>query len=232
MNLSDDFSTDPYGGTPRWVNQNGSAVWDSTNFELDVVTNGGTPPQIRYNTSPGNLEQECQSTFALPASGERGVGPAVRINSSAVDYYGITVEDVGGLFVNIHRFNAGSRSTVFQNSFGTYTAGNFVTIRIAATGAVGENVAFFVWLQDHGSSKPSDPGWLGSDASPDWSPGSDSSVDRHDDSDDNFCGIGGRQGISTDYDTRHDYWRARNISDRGGGPVALPFVTIIGAKRI
>ncbi len=208
---SDNFDTNPYSGS--WTNEMSSAVWDSTNGELDISNDGDTA--IRYSqNSPGSIDHEAQVTV-LAVTSERLVGPGVRFdNSGQNDMYGVSFE--GGT-INIYRWNNGARTQLASVSSGvSFTVGNYYSIRLAASGGVGNSVVLNAWVSDHGSSKPSDPGWIGADGSPAVSfTDSSASGTRLDGSQNSHAGIAGRPTVIQN-DNRHDYFKARAISDRGG----------------
>ncbi len=209
--FSDNFDTNPYSGS--WTNEMSSAVWDSTNGELDLNNDNDTA--VRYSqSSPGSIEHEAQVT-ALMVTGERLVGPGVRFNNTGENsMYGMVLE--GGV-VNIYRWNSGARSHIASISSGVSSApGNYYTMRMSASGGVGSSVVLNVWLSDHGSSKPSDPGWIGQDGSPNVTfTDSSASGTRLDGSLNSQTGIAGRASVTVN-DNRHDYFKTRAISDRGG----------------
>lgn len=204
---TDDFSTDP---SSRWTFEAGSASWDSGNSEYDFNTTTNTIARYSAN-DPGSIEQEAQVTAIEGAA--RCPYVAVRVeNAGANDCYAIH-SNADGL-MDMARWVAGARTTLTNWTLPSRDSGDFVTWRLAASGAVGANVVLDAWVTNHGTTKPSDPGWIGVDGSPD-NTVTDTSVNRHDDSTDIQCGIGGRSGAS-DYDTRHCFWKSRAISDRGG----------------
>jgi hypothetical protein len=102
-------------------------------------------------------------------------------------------------------------------------------LRSAYTGTAGSNVVVDIWYQNHSTSKPSDPGWIGVDGSPDETY-TDTAADRLDDSTHLYNGIVW-QGQGVDYDTRHSYYKQRAISDRGGAP-ADPEGSMIHGKLV
>lgn len=204
----DDFSTDP---ASRWTFESGSAAWDSANNEYDF--NAAATTLARYSANdPGSIEQEAQVTAIEGAA--RCPYVAVRFeNAGADDCYAIHSNADG--FMELVRWVAASRTALANWTLPSRDSGDFVTWRLAASGAVGANVVLDGWVSNHGTTKPSDPGWIGVDGSPD-NTYTDTAVGRHDDSSDIQCGIGGRNGAG-DYDTRHCFWKSRAISDRGGG---------------
>ena len=204
---ADNFDTDPYSG--RWANEIKSAVWDSANQELDIADDNDVV--IRYATSLGSIEHEAQVT-ARANTNARLVGPGVRWDSVGLDEgYGMTIEN-GGL--NLYRWNAGVRTglTTLQMPV-TFTAGNYYTMRLSATGGAGNSVVLEIWVVDHGSTKPSDPGWIGSDNS---SQGifTDTSATRLDEINNMNGAIAGR-GSTSVYDHQHDYFKVRTLAARG-----------------
>jgi len=215
---SDSFDSNPYAGS--WVNELGSAVWDSTNGELDISNDNDIA--IRYTPSTGSIEHEAQVT-ALVVSAERLAGPGVRFDSTGQnDAYGMSFE--GGA-VNIYRWNNGARSHIASVSAGvTAVVGNYYSMRMSASGGNGSSVVLNVWIQGHGNTKPSDPGWVGNDGSPNIIyTDSSSSGTRLDGVQNTGTGIAGRASVNLN-DNRHDYFKSRAISDRGGAtpPVTPP----------
>ncbi|HYE22753.1 MAG TPA: putative Ig domain-containing protein, partial [Verrucomicrobiae bacterium] len=216
--FSDNFDTDPYG-SGRWVNEMDNAVWDSANGELDTANDNAVA--IRYvANSPGSIEHEAQITAMLQTS--RLVGPGVRFDNTGADsMYGMVLETTGQ--ITIYRWNAGVQTTIANGSSGvTGTNGNFYSMRLAASGTVGGNVVLNAWVVSHGSTKPSDPGWVGSDGSPNLTfTDTAASGTRLDGNQYSQAGIAGRAGVNVD-DERHDYFKVRAISDRGGSPTPPP----------
>ena len=209
--FTDNFDTNPFSPA-RWVIQLGNIVWDSINLEFDIDEPGsGSGPIFRYiANSPGTVEHESQIT-ALFLSSNSLVGPGVRMaNTGANDAYGLRIDPVG---VTLFRYNAGARSNLgFQSVPVTITSGNYYTMRLAARGAVGSAVTLNVWMVNHGPSKPTDPGWIGVDGSPDLT-FTDTAVSgtRLDGSQHTEAGISGRVGGGT-YDDRTDYFKVRAIT--------------------
>lgn len=210
---TDDFSTDP---SSRWTaHRSASPTWDSGNGEYDMNTASGDS-WIRYSANnPGSIEHESQHTFFLNGrvSQDRH-GVAIRLASAADDAYHLVAgNQADSLYLN--RYNAGTRSTIA--TFTGYTMANdeFHTCRLAASGTAGNNVVLDAWDTNHGASKPgADPGWLGTDGTPD-DTYTDTSVDRLDDSTHIYCGIGW-QGQGGDWDTQCDWFKERALTDRSG----------------
>jgi hypothetical protein len=203
----DDFSTDP---ASRWTFESGSATHDSGNSEYDFNTSALTLARYSAN-APGSIEQESQvtaieGTVRCPYAG-------VRHNTAGADDAYSIHSNADGNFI-LARWVAAGRTDLAVWTL-SRSSGDWITWRLAAAGTAGSNVVLSAWRTNHGSTKPSDPGWYGTDASPDQTY-TDTSTDRHDDTDDAQCGIGGRNGAG-DYDTRHSFWKSRAISDRGGG---------------
>lgn len=208
----DNFSTDP---AARWTVEDGTQTWDSANSEYDCNT--GSTPMHRYSANgPGSIEHESQVTGAT--SSNRSVGAGTRhdnagVNDCYMSYFG------GSNALAMSRFNAGTRTALHSWATGaTISAGDFITIRQSSAGAVGANVVLNWWFTHHGASKPSDPGWIGVDASPNTTV-TDTSASRLDDAAHVHCGMGGRG--PTGFDTRNCFWKSRAISDRGGGAFNL-----------
>lgn len=209
----DDFSTDPFSD-PRWTNDRGTAVYDGTNDELDMSFAIGHP-QCRYSVNDaGSMEQEAQITSVWDGLFEQAAGAAVRMdNAGGQDCY-FTAWDRTDLL--IYRSNGGS-PTLFAQDALSGTAFDFFTNRLAAAGSAGNNVVLSWWTDNHGASKPTDPGWYGVDGAPDGSD-TDSSVDRLDAAGHLDCGSAGI-GAGVDHDSRSCFFKLRAISDRSSGEV-------------
>ena len=233
----DNFDTDPF--TSRWSIEVGTAVYDGTEFEMDVENNA--EHFIRYQAnSPGSIEHEAQATSMLNPAVSNRVGLIscrMRNSTSPDDAYTFWFD--GGNTINLTRYNAGVRTGLAAHSGGTQTVGDFYTGRIATSGAVGEQVVIAYWWQDHDTPKPSDPGWIGVDESPnasytDTSASGGGAGQRLDTATHTQCGVAGR-GRNTDanVDTHHDFFKIRAISDRGGVPaLALPAVEVRGGVKV
>ncbi len=104
--FSDSFDSNPYSGA--WTNEMSSAVWDSTNGELDISNDNDTA--IRFTNSTGSIDHEAQVTAQLTSQNERLVGPGVRFdNTGANSMYGVVFEN--GV-VNIYRWDIGVRNHI------------------------------------------------------------------------------------------------------------------------
>lgn len=203
---TDDFGTDP---SSRWTVELGAWAWDSGTFDMDA--NLASFQGARYtNGSPGSIEHEAQCTAVLGAS--RGPGPGVRFDNTGVDdWYS---HHWGGANVYaLSRWNAGTRSALTTFPL-TGAENDFCTYRLAASGTAGSNVVLDTWATNHGTSKPSDPGWYGDSGSPGGTY-TDTNASRLDDSVHAQCGVGCRNG-GTDFDTQIDFFKLRAISDRAG----------------
>jgi len=216
--ISDDFATDP---ATRWAGVDSAPfTWDNVNQEFVVDLTVTNPIAYRYTSSaPGSIEHECQVTFKMgTSSSEQGTGgPGVRMDSGgAEDYYGCNVNWRDGEIV-IVRSVGGSATEVGLPLTGlTLTDDDWITIRLAAAGTAGSNVVLSLWYQtaSGAGAKPNHTAMIGVDGSPDLTR-TDSDTDRLDAANHSNVGIvSGAQG--NQYDTRHDNWRAQNISDRGG----------------
>lgn len=213
----DTFATDPFA--TRWVNDRGTAVWDSGNSELDMSFAVGHP-QCRYVVNdPGSIEQEAQITSAWDGLFEAACGAAVRMdNAGGQDCYCCSWDRTN---LTLYRSNGGSLTLLSSFAFSS-TAFNFITHRLAAAGGIGANVALAIWRNDHGASKPTDPGWYGLDGSPNHTY-TDTAVDRLDAAGHVDCGSAG-VGSGTDFDSRSCFFKERAISDRSGAAtLAFPF---------
>jgi hypothetical protein len=211
------------------VNRSQTTAWDSTDEELDVAHVGAVTCVEYVANTPGSIEHEAQVTALSSASEPQVITAAVRIDGAGVDWYSVTIRQVTNL-IRIHRYVAGASTEIYSAAL-TITAGNFVTVRLAAAGAVGDNVVLSVWVTEHSTTKPADPGWIGVDGSPDFTY-TDTAGTRLDASTHDACGIGGSSAISADYDTRLCFWKSRAISDRsGGGSSAAPLAAAYYAMR-
>lgn len=211
---TDNFATDP---TSRWTFESGSATWDSGNSEYDFDSSAITA--ARYLTSPGNIEHEAQVTAVEGTS--RTPYCAVRMHNAGTNDECYWIHSNGdGNFV-LARYSAGGGIVSLATWALSRASGDFITWRLAAEGTNGNNVVLSAWATNHGSTKPSDPGWIGVDGSPGYTY-TDTAAERNDDGTVHLqCGVGGRNGAG-DHDTRHSYWKARNITDRGGGGAGQP----------
>ena len=230
----DDFSTDP---ADRWTVEGQNYVWDSVNEEMDITYSGNTA-MIRYSANdPGSIEHEAQINF-LAGSG-RGSGPAVRFFNDGTNIaYGVDMSSVnagtGEATMSIIRVDTVLASVVIGD-LDTSATTHWWKIRVAASGGVGANVELSAWKENGGpahQAKPSDTGWIGDDGSPNLTY-TDTSVDRLDDNINIQTGIIGRTPGS-DYDTRHDFFKQRAISDREGegAQAAVEDVKIKGGVNI
>lgn len=199
-------------------------------------------------TATGSIESEAQVTFVMGDNGafqSRVGGPMVRGLSATTEGYVIMANGEGGYFAVV-RFVGGTEQDIDYSSPGgspgyinaayTFTAGQWYTIRIAAEGAASGNVTLKIWIQSHGASKPSDPGWIGTDESPDYTY-VDSEATRLDASGNSLAGISGKNA-GEDWDTRHSFYKQRAITDRGvlGGeyapiPIPQPLPTAAGVYK-
>lgn len=232
-NLSDNFDTDPLGGTPRWTVLSGTTpAYDATDdeWDLDMATQ---PIILRYDTTSGSLECEAQVTF-LPQSNPNadGIGgPAVRLRNDTTREGYFAALFPGASVIRVYRYydDGGNAAWVQVGTDIAFTNGytDWISIRLAASGTVGSNVTLDVWATNHGGTKPaSDPGWQGTDNSP-LATRTDSDAARADAADNAYGGVGSlTQGF--DFDTRHDYWKARAISDRSGATPARPRLLLVG----
>lgn len=225
----DPFTTDPYSA-PRWVNRIQTAAWDSGDSSLDV-SHVGSATLLEYTANaPGSIEHESQVTTTSAAGENTVVGVACRIDGATSDFYSFS-GDRANSFVRFHKRVGGSLTTL-QSTAQSITATNFVSFRIAAAGAAGANVVLSGWFTDSGgTSKPSDPGWLGVDGSPGFTY-TDTAADRLDDSVHDACGIGGPPALNSDYDTRLCWWKSRAISDRTGGGTSVTGTTIASGSAL
>lgn len=209
---TDDFSTDP---APRWLAIDTTAyTWDSGNSEIDFNTASDDPVMLAYLGGIGALEHECQVTFITGPDSFSARTPVamVRHRYGQVDGYFLRFNHVEDA-VQLLRFAAGVEGEVGGGAALTINAGEWYTVRTAAFGGLGSNVTIHVWVQSHGASKPSDPGWIGADASPTYN-WTDTNAARLDDAMHALCGIAGKD--TTDYDTRHCFYKQRLIADRPG----------------
>lgn len=219
----DSFATDP---TARWTRlQDTFLTWLSGSAEINVDGDNGLFHAYTAN-NPGSMEQEAQLTGVI-ATGQRIPGPGTRIYSNGVgssDGYGMTLDFVGNL--QLWRYNAGVQTNIaLQNVTSAPATTDYYTQRLAASGGNGANVVLDTWFLQHGGSKPSDPGWIGNNASPDYTY-TDTSVDRLDDVALHiYAGIVGRGSSAFPSLSANTWFKERAISDRVSyGPV-LPVGT-------
>ena len=214
----EDFGTDP---TSRWNTPAGNDGfgWDATNFEADFSLTGNDIFSVYSANNSGSLDHESQVTCQCHNGSERRVvGCCVRMYDNASEEGYAIWGDANASNVLIGERQAGaSFSVLATQGTTTYTDGNFYTHTLAAEGTATVNLSG--WHQDDGSSKPSDPGWTTSATPPtatithpDSSPDRLINATNHVD-----CGIASATAIAADYDTRHDYFKLRAISDRSGG---------------
>jgi hypothetical protein len=217
--ITDNFDTDPFLG--RWTNERGTSVWNSTNLEFDLGDNQARPGARYVQTNPGSVDEEAQVTFqhTNQFSDNTQGGPAIRFRDDGTDdWYWVTVNASNDTYT-LFRNNDGGATQLAQGTL-AITTGDFITIRLAASGGVGGNVLLNVWIQDHGSSKPSDPGWIGNDNSPNLT-FTDTDPSRLNTANHIQVGIAG-EAFGMPVDSRHDYFKARAISDRTGGVTPPP----------
>lgn len=210
----DAFATDPFS-LPRWTNDlGGPATWDSGNNEIacDVAANWIT----RYSANgPGSLDHESQVTFKTNSGRNQAGGGAGRFNNAGTgDCYTWAGLDWSNQDqITLEKFVGGTRNTLTAISL-TQADNDFLTLRGAYQGVVGANVLCSVWANNHGSTKPSDPGWYGADGSP-LSTYTDTASDRLDDAAHDQCGVSGRTG-GLSYNNNYCFFKERAVSDRGG----------------
>src|SRR3990167_4043001 len=212
--FADNFDTNH---SARWTGRLNNLVYDSTNLELgDTTASGASNTNIEYTAgSLGSIAHETQGTFLTFSSVSGGWNNAcgVRYNNSADQNYHVQHEQGTGTAGTIYWMrNVGGTMTEMSSVSVDVDVSTFRTIRLAAEGAVGANVVLSIWYTDHGASKPSDPGWIGTDASPNQTY-TDTAAGRHDDADDTYGGIG-LWAPSATFDNRIDFWKGRAISDR------------------
>lgn len=207
---TDDFSTDP---AARWTHEGtAAATHDAGNSEYDWDVSAGDLSRYSAN-EPGNIEHESQITCIAGTAGtNRTRLCGARHENTGVDDAYIFYENADGV-LNIARYNAGARTVISNPTGPGVSTGVWRTFRIACSGTAGNNVVIDGWYTTHSTSKPSDPGWYGTDASPTFT-FTDTAASRLDDSTHAQGGTGGRS--TTDYDTRHSFFKVRAISDRGG----------------
>ena len=218
-----DFATDP--GTD-WIAEGQTWVHDSANGEMDIQYVGGAPMFRADVDEPGSIAHESQVTFLSGSGNNRGTGPSVRnFDEGSNHCYGLDVLGVVSAATTVSLIRSGSTVLASESPSAVTDGAHWWIMRIAAEGAVGENVALSVWYFDGGFSgtegKPTDNGWLGDDGTPDFTY-TDTAIDRHDETTSIQCGVSGRTPINSDYDTRTDNHKIRAISDRGGAAPAAP----------
>jgi hypothetical protein len=219
---TDDFSTDP---ASRWTSRVTSFAWDSTDNELDISHAGSAVLEEYTANVPGSIDHESQVTSIV--GGEYiMVASAARIDGTASDGYVTWINHDTNL-IYIGRIEGGTAPYELASEAVTAATGDWFTVRLAVSGAAGANVDIDVWYTNHGASKPTDPGWIGTDGAPDFEY-TDTDGTRLDATSHDACGIGGRSAISADYDTRHSFWKSRAISDRGGAASAPKRSLLLG----
>jgi hypothetical protein len=222
----DDFDSDP---ASRWTQELQAFTWDNVNGEIDI-NHVGTATLFEYTAnSPGSIEHEAQVMTNQSPSETRMIGAAVRVNGGAADDFYAVGGDRGSSQLRLWKRSGGAFSVMGSVSV-TFTNGNYYSFRISAEGGAGSNVTISVWHTDHGISKPSDPGWIGT-VGAETGTTTDTAADRLDDSVHDGCGIGGQTAVSTDYDTRHDYFKERAISDRDGAAPTKKFKQLYFMRR-
>lgn len=214
---SDNFSTDP---TARWAAVSGAVwTWDSANNEMDADAAVSRWAQ-RYTTDTGSIENEAQATFFLAGSAptDQMGGGGGRIHGTNDDFYFPVASAINDTII-LYKHVGGARTTLA--TFTGYTAGGseWHTIRSAYSGAAGANVVINIWRTNHGTTKPADPGWYGTDGTPDHTY-TDTAADRLDDATHLYNGIVG-QGQGSDWDTQHSFYKQRAISDRSSGGTTI-----------
>lgn len=215
---TDNFPDDPY--VSRWAWRYNGGAWDATNADLDLSTDNG-PVQVVYISDLGSIAHEAQVTFKGAGSGfGNGPGPLVRSAAASDDGYSAEFVDYTGGGTSAIRFrrfnNSGSPTTIAEVPIpNTFTNNGWYTIRLAAEGGNGADVVLSAWLLDHGAgSKPADPGWIGVVGAPDATYTDTDGGNRLNGSSQVRAGIGGGGPAP---DSSHDWWKARDISERGGG---------------
>lgn len=215
MQISDNFNAD---SSADW-NAQGSAFYDRDAVNGELIQDWSDYGALIHDNNTGSIECEAQLTGRLPSvTLNHWAGPGVRLTAGngygivfAADYDGGGPPGSGGL--TLIRYNAETLTALMYFSLapGIPTTLDWLTIRMAVEGVVNANAAIKIWVQEHGSSKPSDPGWIGDDNDPDFT-FTDTDANRLDASGDIGVGICGLQNVGNT--TRGDYWRARAISDR------------------
>lgn len=215
QSFTDNFDTDPFAS--RWALLRNCTSWNSTDLDIDCTPDNGSINLI-YNTTLDSIDHEAQVTLRGPGSGSSlGPGPFVRSDDSLLQGYTAEYVNYGGSGTSAIRIRRVSDDG--PNDFldevsvsGTFVNDQWVTIRMAAEGAVGGDVVLSFWVQLHGSgTKPSDPGWIGSNGSPDATYTDTGGAGRRNAATFTFAGIGGG---GTHPDSSNDYWKARDISAR------------------
>jgi hypothetical protein len=224
--LSDDFTTDT---SANWAHSGGNAffpnsdaTWDLGAGEL-VMSWSASDALGVYASVPGSIDHEVQATLRMSATALEHCASAAPRMSGADAYWLALAADYRAALA---RYNAGAITALRYIDLSTgadFAAGaaaaepntsDWVTVRIAAQGAIGLNVTLSLWYVVHGASKPgADPGWIGTDASPRFVY-VDTDAARLDDAGHVSVGIAGLQNAGG---TRLDYWRARAITDRTVG---------------
>lgn len=226
--LTDNFTTDT---SANWAHSGGAAFFPTSDVTWDtgageLVVDYDSQGLGRYTTETGSLEHEVQLTVRMPSTTlEHSVTGSPRMNSGdgyflapASDYRAALARFNGGSITVLRYVDLATGSDFATGDTATEPdPSDWVTVRLAAEGSVGGNVTLSLWWVVHGASKPaSDPGWIGTDGSPQFVY-VDSDANRLDDSVHNDVGIAGLQNTTS---TRADWWKARNISDRSPGAAA------------
>ena len=222
---TDDFGTDP---ASRWNNPdtgNDYFSWDNTNDELDFSLAGNDIFAVYSANNSGSMDHESQVTTLCHNGTERRViGCGVRMYDNATEEgYAIWGDANASNILIGEKQSGGSFAVLATQGTTTFTDGNFYTFTLAAEG-VGATVTLSGWLVDETGTKPaSDPGWTTSASPPATTVNHpDSSPDRLINASNHVdCGIASATAIAGDYDTRHDYFKLRAISDRAGGAASI-----------
>lgn len=219
---TDDFGAGHTAGD--WTHHEDSATRDAVTDDFDFALTGADIVSVFNANNSGSLDHEAQITVLCHSGGEPiFVGPGVRMYDNAsyacygcwgnrsLDEFHIGKLTAAGNFISQNN------STVAGISQGDY-----ITMTLSAIDN-GSDVDLALYITNHGGTKPSsDPGWLTSPSVPSaevtfTDPSASTPLNNATNHVD--CGIAGDNAISTDYDTGHDWFKLRAISDRTGATV-------------
>lgn len=213
--ITDNFNAD---SSADW-NAQGSAFYDRDAVNGELIQDWSDYGALIHDNNTGSIDCEAQLTGRLPSvTLNHWAGPGVRLTAGngygivfAADYDGGGPPGSGGL--TLIRYNAEALTALqyFSLAPGIPTTLDWLTIRMAAQGAVGANVVIDIWVSEHGALKPTDPGWIGDNNSPHFT-FTDTDASRLDGVGDIGVGICGLMNVGNP--ARGDFWKARAISDR------------------
>ena len=217
----DDFSTDPLTSRMSETGISGGTQWsyNATDDDMDITQLSWEC--LRYDSSVGSSDMETQCSFES-ANNNGWPGPTTRVAAAAATSYEHMVHTGGTGNLYYGRRITGTQTIFDINAF-ALTDSVWHTLRAAVEGT-GATVSIDTWVQIHTSSKPSDPGWIGSDGSPD-NESSDSHADRI------VTNNMGGMVNNRDVDRRFDWFKTRAVSDRSVGGLSIP-VAMANYRRL